>query len=142
MRKKRISIFLLSVILACTLTGCVTEQTREDILACLEKEGIIEEDWEFQELIMQDASPIPDISSYHYIYTEDDEVYAVCIQRKNSDEEYPVFIMENVEIEESEWVKEDGETVIDKNVVNFDITESYTLKYEQFLWFEYMVIQK
>ena len=142
MMRRRISVFLLLVILACSLTGCVTEKTREDIISCLEKEGIIEDDWAFEELIVHDASPIPDISSYNYIYTDDDEVYAVCIQGKNSDEEYPVFIMEDVEIEESEWVRDDGETVIDKNVVDFEITESYTLKYEQFLWFKYMVITK
>ncbi|MBQ9134488.1 MAG: hypothetical protein IJX66_00175, partial [Lachnospiraceae bacterium] len=66
--------------------------------------------------------------------------YAVRIQNKNSDDEYLVFIAEDVEIEESEWTNADGETKTDRDVVNGETIESYTLKYEQFLWFKYMVI--
>ncbi|MBQ9135736.1 MAG: hypothetical protein IJX66_06545 [Lachnospiraceae bacterium] len=138
--KKKCSIFILTILLACTLTGCVSEKTREDIIACLEKEGVIEDDWEFEYMISNDASPIPDIYSYDYIYTEDDETYAVRIQNKNSDDEYLVFIAEDVEIEESEWTNADGETKTDRDVVNGETIESYTLKYEQFLWFKYMTI--
>ena len=138
--KKKCSIFILAVLLACTLTGCVTEKTREDIIERLEREGIIEEDWEYEYMIINDASPIPDIFSYDYIYTDDDETYMVQIQGKDNDDQYPVYIAEDVEVEEYEWTDDEGEKQIERNVVHYEVFESYKMQYTEILWFDIMRI--
>ena len=106
----------------------------------MEKEGIIEEDWEYEYMIINDASPIPDIFSYDYIYTDDDETYMVQIQGKDNDDQYPVYIAEDVKVEEYEWTDDEGEKQIERGVVHYEIFESYKMQYTEILWFDIMRI--
>ena len=138
--KRKSGILGLAVLLAFILTGCVMEKTREDIIEKLEKEDIIESDWEYEYMIVNDASPIPDISSYDYIYTCNNETYMVRIQGKDKEDKYPVYIAGNIEIEEYEWTDSDGKKSVTRDVVHYEIIASYKLQYKQFLWFKYLII--
>lgn len=141
--KRKGSILLLTVLLACTLTGCVTEATRDDIIAKLEKENIIKDDWEYYCTSVNGGDPIPWISSYDYVYFDDDDIYVVNIREKDENEEYTIMVGAADEIREHEYTYE-GETNIDYEVIGFKYSEAdtYKMKYIHFLWFKFMQIKK
>ena len=55
------------------LTGCVSEQTRIEIIEKLQKEKVIKSYWEQVDEIVNDNSPVPSIISYEYIYQDEDD---------------------------------------------------------------------
>ncbi len=144
MKRRILSVLVLLLLLTCSLTGCVTEATRDDIIEKLEKEGIIEDDWEFYCFCVNGGDPIPWISSYDYVYFDDEDIYVVNIRQKDENEEYTVQVGEAEEISEQEYINSDGETIIDHEVIGFNYSEAdtYKMKYVKFLWFKYMKIIK
>ena len=130
------------VLLACSLTGCVTEVTRADIIEKLEKEDIIKDDWEYYCISVNGGDPIPWISSYDYVYFDDDDIYVVNIREKDKNEEYTVMVGKAEELREQEYTDSNGDTFKDYEVIGFSYSEAdtYKMKYAKFLWFKYMKI--
>lgn len=139
--KRKCSILVLIVLLACTLAGCVTEGTREDIIACLEKEGVIKEDWEFLYTVSKTEDMLP-VVVYFYVYDTGEGLCAVKINMRNSDGSYPVYIGDNVEVEERQWQNEEGKTVTGREVTRFNMRGDYRLAYKKILWFNRMEIME
>lgn len=98
------------------LTACVTEKTRDTIISKLESNDIIQNDWEYLDYDVQDASPIPDIYRYNYYYEDsDDIIYQVAIEgsvSKNDEHDlyYPVTVYNNLEAYETEETYTDSKT--------------------------------
>lgn len=104
------------ILMSICLTACVTEKTRSTILSKLESNDIIQDDWEYLDYDVQDASPIPDIFRYNYYYEDaDDIIYKVAIEgsvSKNDEHDlyYPVTVYNNLEAYETEETYTDSKT--------------------------------
>jgi len=125
-----------------TLSACVDSKTREDIISTMEKAEIIEEDWEYLYYLTQDASPIPDIMYYDYVYQDGEKLYAIRIHNKTKDGTYLVELGKNVEISETIYERTQEEDVVDKKVTNFETVSTYRLQYKTLLMKKVMFIKE
>ena len=143
--KKIVRIVLLTVLFSCSLTGCVTSKTREDIIAKLEKENIIKDDWEYYCTCINGGDPIPWISSYDYVYLDDDgDIHVVNITERDENDEYTIKVTEAEEIIETEYTDAEGKVSIDYEVrgESYSQADTYKMKYVSLLWFKFMLIKE
>lgn len=137
MNKKKSALGIICFLMLWTLTGCVMEKTRNQIVDVLKIEQVIKEDWELFETDIDEADLIPVISYYDYIYVDDtfdiadtkqdkmgnyqegfDEgVYMVRIYMANDNGVYRVEFFDKVDIQEYQdpviTYHEDGSRSVD-----------------------------
>lgn len=130
---------LLGMLCSLFLTGCmggIKEETRNNILKCLTREGYIGkgDSLEYDETIMRDSGALPHVNYYDYIYADDDgKLYNVRIDSNTSeDEPYDVKIFYDVEIEEYVEKNDSGEYA---HVTMTDHAYERELKVERRSWF-------
>lgn len=130
---------LLGMLCSLFLTGCmggIKEETRNDILKCLTREGYVGkgDSLEYDETIMRDSGALPCVNYYDYIYADDDgKLYNVRIDSNISeDEPYDVKIFYDVEIEEYVEKNDSGEYA---HVTMTDHAYERELKVERRNWF-------
>lgn len=120
MNKKKSILVVVCFLTIWMLTGCVMEETRNQILDVLEREQIIKEDWKLFETDIAEAVAVPVISYYDYIYVDDTfdiactkqdkmgnygegfdaGVYMVRIYKANDNDVYEVEFFDKVDIQE------------------------------------------
>ena len=129
---------LLGMLCSLFLTGCmggIKEETRNNILKCLTREGYIGkgDSLEYDETIMWDG-PLPDVNYYDYIYSDENgQLYNVRID-SNSPEDAPwgFKLFYDVEIEEYVEKNDSGEYA---HVTMTDYAYERELKVERRSWF-------
>ena len=113
MNPKHQRLVLALLILTVFLTGCVSTKTRNSILSSLERKNYIEESWTLTDSFVVDASPVPDILYYGYVYEDSSHrLNEITIRNQNSDEAYPVTIYYDVQknITENPYYDETSES--------------------------------
>jgi len=100
---KRLLLIALILIFSASLTGCISEQKREELLSTLEKKEYIDSSWELFDTYAVDASPVPGIARYEYYYQDKTGVYhtvgIVPYLQTDSGEEtyYKIYLSDNLE---------------------------------------------
>ena len=148
--RRKISIILVLLFISCLLTSCTSQRTRDEILEKLRKENIIKENWELLYLDVIDASPIPAIIGYDYIFIDksnsidkdenfDEQIRLVSIKKKDSNN-YDITISENVLIKEEnkEFLDEENnlknKTIY--HVYKHNDDKKYLFKFKNFILFK------
>lgn len=130
---------LLGMLCSLFLTGCmggIKEETRNNILKCLTREGYIGkgDSLEYDETIMWDG-PLPDVNYYDYIYSDENgQLYNVRID-SNSPEDAPWGIKVFYDVEIEEYVNKYDEDLEMVHVTMTDYAYERELKVERRSWF-------
>ncbi len=139
--KKYLIIFV--CFLSFMLTGCTTEKDREIVLEQLSKNGYLTKDYVYEQDWCTNASPIPAILSYSYVYSlPDDSKSEIMIYSKTRKKDaylscFKVLITSNIEVEQTELGS--NSPFICKKSDSSEATELYIVE-EKFLIFTHWKI--
>lgn len=128
------SLVILSVLTLCVgLTGCVSERNRNNMLELLQDKDVISADWEYISMKSFSASPVPDITSYVYTYSDGEDYYNVEIHNQvvsddGNDYYWPVSVSDKVLRAETHDVTVSGDTITKVSYTPSE--ESVTLNYQ------------
>lgn len=87
------------------MTGCVSSETRDEIIECLKDDGYIGESDTFEYGFTEVSDLLPMYESYNYIYSNDkEEKYNIKIDADSDEGVYTVDILYGVEICETQYV--------------------------------------
>lgn len=151
--RKRILLNLLLVFSLFCLTGCgkelIEKETREDIISALEANNLIDDSWEYVDVVRQRANVMyldSDVTAYDYIYLDASEQYhtaEISVKHFNKDDTYynveveagvEYYIVHIMECDYSVETKErEKGTIITTRNVNHTYAkgyETYLLHYE------------
>ena len=117
------------------MTGCVSSETRDEIIECLKDDGYIGESDTFEYSLTDVSDLLPMYESYNYIYSNDnEEKYNIKIDADSDEGVYTVDILYGVEICETQYVI-DGEEKTNYNVTDYDSKDILTVTEKSFLFF-------
>lgn len=157
MFKNKIKLTIFILFLSFFLTGCTLEKTRNEIIDKLKAESVIKDDWDLLYLDIKNASPIPAIIGYDYIYIDssyededfneigeiDKGVKLISIKKTDSNK-YEVIISEEVDIIKEKRESLDKENNLQEKIVyhvrKYDNNRKFLLEYEKVFIFKVLHI--
>jgi ribosomal protein S8 len=138
--KRAFLLFITAVLLM--MTGCVSSETRDEIIECLKDDGYIGESDSFEYSFTESLGLLPTYESYNYIYSNgSEELYDVRIDADSDDGVYTVDILYGVEISETSYFT-DGEEVTERSVEAYDSKVTLTVTEKSFLFFEWLEVEE
>lgn len=124
------------------MTGCVSSETRDEIIECLKDDGYIGESDSFEYSFTESLGLLPTYESYNYIYSNgSEELYDVRIDADSDDGVYTVDILYGVEISETSYFTDSGE-VTERSVEAYDSKVTLTVTEKSFLFFEWLEVEE
>lgn len=137
---RKINLLITFALLATMLTGCISEERRDEIINVLYEHGVIHEDWEHI-----DTKEVCDplfgyIRGYEVVYKDSEDVLtSICIDQlyttqDGNDSYYPIEVLSNMEVGDDV----SGNEVVGHNYEPSDKTKEYTyeVRYNKILMWE------
>lgn len=138
---KRVFLLFIPAVLL-VMTGCVSSETRDEIIECLKDDGYIGESDIFEYSLTDVSDLLPMYESYNYIYSNDnEEKYNIKIDADSDEGVYTVDILYGVEICETQYVI-DGEEKTNYNVTDYDSKDILTVTEKSFLFFDWFTVEE
>ena len=138
---KRVFLLFIPAVLL-VMTGCVSSETRDEIIECLKDDGYIGESDTFEYSLTDVSDLLPMYESYNYIYSNDnEEKYNIKIDADSDEGVYTVDILYGVEICETQYVI-DGEEKTNYNVTDYDSKDILTVTEKSFLFFDWFTVEE
>ena len=138
---KRVFLLFIPAVLL-VMTGCVSSETRDEIIECLKDDGYIGESDNFEYSLTDVSDLLPMYESYNYIYSNDnEEKYNIKIDADSDEGVYTVDILYGVEICETQYVI-DGEEKTNYNVTDYDSKDILTVTEKSFLFFKWLDVSE
>lgn len=144
---KLLKLFLCTICICTLCTGCVSEKHRNDMLQLLFKECLIEEDYSYVALYKVSASPIPDITSYIYTYSNGSDfvnvtIYNQVTSKDGNDSYWPVEISSNVMKKETTSVTVSGDSTTETQYVECEdsVITKHQIRRHAFLFWKWYTI--
>ena len=144
---KRQIILMMIMALVLSLTGCLSDREKDNIISTLEKENIINSNDKLVYSWVDDASPIPAIDNYNYYYLGDNGYYLISVDASGSkDNGYLVTKTLDVIVEQDTLIEteEDIETGELTETIHYEYnitdwgTDEYTIELKvvefKFFW--------
>ena len=138
---KRVFLLFIPAVLL-VMTGCVSSETRDEIIECLKDDGYIGESDTFEYSLTDVSDLLPMYESYNYIYSNDnEEKYNIKIDADSDEGVYTGDILYGVEICETQYVI-DGEEKTNYNVTDYDSKDILTVTEKSFLFFKWLDVSE
>ena len=138
---KRVFLLFIPAVLL-VMTGCVSSETRDEIIECLKDDGYIGESDTFEYSLTDVSDLLPMYEAYNYIYSNDnEEKYNIKIDADSDEGVYTVDILYGVEICETQYVI-DGEEKTNYNVTDYDSKDILTVTEKSFLFFKWLDVSE